>query len=225
MGAIADEVIKGGSEMIDKERFYTTISQGNIHEVEKLTQGTLDAGESPESIMEEGLIQAMGRIGDKFKNGEIYIPEVLIAARAMHAGMAIIQPALSQTSGTVVGKVVIGTVKGDFHDIGKNMVIMMLEGAGFKVVDLGIDVPAEKFVEAIQRHQPHLVGMSCLLTTTMREMKNTIQSIEEAGLGNQVKTIVGGATVTEGFAKEIGADGTAQDAASAVDLAKSLLVS
>lgn len=209
--------------MIDQEKFYIGLSQGKVDEVKRITQEALEAGESAEGILKGGLIQAMDRIGVKFKNGEIYIPEVLIAARAMHAGMAILKPILPKSTGTLAGKVIIGTVKGDLHDIGKNLVIMMLEGGGFEVVDLGIDVPLNKFVEAIKEHQPQVVGMSALLTTTMREMKNTIQAIEWAGLKEHVKTIVGGAPVTEKFAREIGADGYAADAASAVDLVKRLV--
>jgi 5-methyltetrahydrofolate--homocysteine methyltransferase len=211
-------------QMVDKEIFYTALSQGKMDEAKRLTQEALDRGESAGTILKEGLISAMDRIGVKFKNGEVYIPEVLIAARAMHAGMAILKPILSKSTGTMAGKVLIGTVKGDLHDIGKNLVVMMLEGGGFDVVDLGIDVPADKFVEAIKAHQPHVVGLSALLTTTMREMKTTIEVIEKSGLRNQVKMIVGGAPLTEKFAREIGADGYAPDAASAVDVVKSLLV-
>ncbi len=210
-------------QMVDKEIFYTALSQGKMDEAKRLTQEALDAGESAETILKEGFISAMDRIGVKFKNGEVYIPEVLIAARAMHAGMAILKPILSKSTGTMAGKVLIGTVKGDLHDIGKNLVVMMLEGGGFDVVDLGIDVPADKFVEAIKIHQPQVVGLSALLTTTMREMKTTIEVIEKAGLRKQVKMIVGGAPLTEKFAREIGADGYAPDAASAVDVVKSLL--
>ncbi len=210
--------------MIDKEKFYAALSQGKMEEVKRMTQEALDVGESAEIIMEDGLIQSMDRVGGKFKSGEIYIPEVLIAARAMHAGMAILKPILSQSTTSMARKVVIGTVKGDLHDIGKNLVAMMLEGGGFEVVDLGIDVSAEKFFEAIKTHQPQVVGLSALLTTTMREMKTTIEVIKKAGLRNQVKMIVGGAPLTEKFAKEIGADGYAPDAASAVDVVKSLLV-
>ena len=165
----------------------------------------------------------MDRNGVKFKNGEISIPEVLIAARGMHPGMAILMPILSETPRAMAGKVVVGTVKGDLHDIGKNLVAMMLEGGGFEVVDLGIDVPAEKFIEAIRTHEPQVVGMSALLTTTMREMKTTLQAFEGANVRKQVKVIIGGAPVTEKYAKEIGADGYAPDAASAVDIVKSLL--
>ena len=208
--------------MVDGEKFYTAISQGKVEDVKKLTQGALDAGKKAEDILKEGLLPAMEQIGVKFKNNEIYIPEVLIAARAMHAGMAILKPILSKSSATKSVKVIVGTVKGDLHDIGKNLVVMLLEGGGFDVVDLGIDVPPDKFVEAIKKHQPQVVGMSALLTTTMREMKSTLEAIQEAGLRNQVKAIIGGAPVTDRYAKEIGADGYAPDAASAVDLAKSL---
>ena len=210
--------------MVNKEKFYMALSQGKMNEVKELTQEALDNGETAEMILKDGLIHAMDQVGSKFKSGEIYIPEVLIAARAMHAGMDILKPILSKSIGSMVGKVVIGTVKGDLHDIGKNLVVMMLEGGGFDVVDLGIDVPADKFVEAIKAHQPQVVGLSALLTTTMREMKTTIEVIEKAGLRNQVKMIVGGAPLTEKFAREIGADGYAPDAASAVDVVKSLLV-
>lgn len=209
--------------MVDKEKFYTVLSQGKIDEVKRMTQEALDAGESTETILKEGLISAMDRVGVKFKNNEIYIPEVLIAARAMHAAMAILKPILSKSTSTLATKIIIGTVKGDLHDIGKNLVVMLLEGGGFEVVDLGINVSADKFVEAIRTHQPQIVGMSALLTTTMQEMKNTIQAIEQASLRNHVKTIVGGAPVTERFAKQIGADSYAGDAASAVDMVKSLL--
>ena len=209
--------------MVDSEKFYEALSQGKMEEAKKLTQDALDGGEPPEKVLKEGLIAAMERIGVKFKNGEIYIPEVLIAARAMHAGMAILKPALSQSGMAMAAKVVVGTVKGDLHDIGKNLVVMMLEGGGFDVVDLGIDVPAEKFIEAIRNHKPQIVGMSALLTTTMREMKTTLQAFEGANVRKQVKVIIGGAPVTEKYAKEIGADGYAPDAASAVDIVKSLL--
>lgn len=209
--------------MLNKENFYTALSQGKVNEVKELTQEALDNGETAEMILKDGLIHAMDQVGSKFKSGEIYIPEVLISARAMHAGMAILKPILSKSTTSSQEKVLIGTVKGDLHDIGKNLVIMMLEGGGFEVIDMGIDVPASKFIEAIQTQQPRVVGMSALLTTTMTEMKNTIQAIDWAGFRKQVKMIVGGAPVTEKFAREIGADGYAPDAASAVDVVRSLL--
>src|SRR4030042_3850248 len=171
-------------QMVDKEVFYTALSQGKMDEAKRLTQEALDRGESAEVILKEGLLPAMDRIGLKFKSGEIYIPEVLIAARAMHAGMAILKPILSKSTGSLASKVIVGTVKGDLHDIGKNLVVMMLEGGGFDVVDLGIDVPADKFVEAIKAHQPQVVGLSALLTTTMREMKTTIEGFGMDGVRN-----------------------------------------
>ncbi len=209
--------------MLDQEKFYTALSQGKMDEVKRLTQEALDQGEPVEKVLKDGLLSAMDRVGVRFKNGEVYIPEVLIAARAMHSGMAVLKPILSKSSTRQAQQVIIGTVKGDLHDIGKNLVVMMLEGGGFEIVDLGIDVPPNKFIEAIKTHQPHVVGMSALLTTTMIEMKNTIQAIEWAGLRNQVKIIVGGAPVTSKFAQDIGADGYAPDAASAVDLVRKIL--
>jgi len=207
--------------MIDGEKFFQSLSEGEIEEVKTLVQEALDAGESAERVLREGLIPAMDRVGVRFKNGELYIPEVLLAARAMHAGMAILKPILSKSTETIAGKVLIGTVKGDLHDIGKNLVVMMIEGGGFDVIDLGIDVPASRFVEAVKEHRPQVVGMSALLTTTMMEMKKTIQALEEAGQKDRVKIIVGGAPVTEDFAKDIGADGYAPDAAVAVDVVRS----
>ncbi len=210
-------------EMIDKEKFYALLTQGKMEEVKNLAHEALNNRESAEAVLKEGFIQAMDRIGVRFKNAEIYIPEVLIAARAMHAGMEVLKPILSKSATRLSKKVAIGTVKGDLRDIGKNLVAMMLEGGGFEVVDLGIDVSAEKSVEAIKVHKPQVVGMSALLTTTIREMKTTLEAIEKAALKKEVKTIVGGAPLTEKFAREIGADGYAPDAASSVDLVNSLL--
>jgi 5-methyltetrahydrofolate--homocysteine methyltransferase len=209
--------------MIDKEKFYIALSQGKMDDVKRMAENALDAGESADAVLKQGLIPAMDRVGARFKNGDIYIPEVLIAARAMHAGLAVLKPILSKSTTSMAGKVVIGTVKGDLHDIGKNLVIMMLEGGGFEVVDLGIDVSAEKFVEAIKKYQPQVLGMSALLTTTLKEMNNIMRTIETAGLRNQVKTIIGGAPLTERLAKEMGADGYAPDAASAVDVVRQLI--
>ena len=209
--------------MVDADTFYDALSSGDVEEVKRSTLKALDAGEAPKHIIDCGLIAALDRIGVLFKNGEIYIPEVLIAARAMHAGMAILKPRLAGSAGPLVGTFLIGTVKGDMHDIGKNLVSMMFEGGGFDVVDLGVDVSAERFVEAIRIHHPRIVGLSALLTTTMREIGKTIQAIEEAGIRSGVKILVGGAPVTEPFAREVGADGYAPDAASAVDRARALL--
>jgi 5-methyltetrahydrofolate--homocysteine methyltransferase len=211
--------------MIEKEKFHALLTQGKMEEIMKLTEEALNNGEPPEAILKDGFIQAMDRIGVRFKSGEIYIPEVLIAARAMHAGMEVLKPILSKSTTRLSKKVAIGTVKGDLHDIGKNLVAMMLEGGGFEVIDLGVDVSAEKFVEAIRTHQPQVVGMSALLTTTINEMKMTLEAIEKAGLRKEVKTVIGGAPLTAKFAREIGADGYAPDAASAVDVVTSLVTS
>jgi 5-methyltetrahydrofolate--homocysteine methyltransferase len=209
--------------MIDKEMFDSAISRGSIEEVKKLTEDALKRGESEVTVLEEGLIPALGKVGDKFKCGEAYLPELLVAGLAMRGAMSVLRTRFTKFSGSSVGRVVFGTVKGDVHDIGKNLVIMMLEGAAFEVIDLGTDVSSDKFLEAIEKHHPHIVGMSALLSTTMEEMKNTIEAIEKAGLQSKIKTIIGGAPVTEIFAKNIGANGCAPDAYSAVAVAKSLL--
>jgi 5-methyltetrahydrofolate--homocysteine methyltransferase len=209
--------------MVDQEKYFQALSKGSMDEVKDLTQKALKAGDSADKILKEGLIKAMDRIGVLFKNNEIYIPEVLIAARAMHAGLAVLKPILAKSNTPSAAKIVIGTVKGDLHDIGKNLVGMMLEGAGFEVVDMGIDVPAEKFVQAAKEHKANAIGMSALLTTTMLQMKSTVEALQAAGLKGKVKTMVGGAPVTDEFAKQIGADGYSPDAASAVNKLKELL--
>jgi len=208
--------------MVDQEKYFQALSKGSMDEVKDLTQKALKAGDSADKILKEGLIIAMDRIGVLFKNNEIYIPEVLIAARAMHAGLAVLKPILAKSDTPSAAKIVIGTVKGDLHDIGKNLVGMMLEGAGFEVVDMGIDVPAEKFVQAAKENGAKVIGMSALLTTTMMQMKSTVEMLQKAGLKG-VKTVVGGAPLTAEFAKQIGADGYAPDAASAVGKVKELL--
>ena len=207
--------------MIDQEKYYKALSEGKMEEVKELTQKALDGGEPPESILKEGLIKAMDQIGVKFKNNEIYIPEVLIAARAMHAGLGILKPILAKSAISTTAKIVIGTVKGDLHDIGKNLVGMMLEGGGFEIVDIGTDAPPEKFIQAAKEQGAKVIGMSALLTTTMMQMKSAIEKIKAEGLG--IKTIIGGAPVTAEFARQIGADGYAADAASAVGTVKELL--
>jgi len=209
--------------MVDSAKFYEALSKGSMDEVKDLTQKALKAGDSADKILKEGLIKAMDRIGVLFKNNEIYIPEVLIAARAMHAGLGVLKPILAKSNTPAAAKIVIGTVKGDLHDIGKNLVGMMLEGAGFEVVDMGIDVPAEKFVQAAKENGAKVIGMSALLTTTMMQMKATVEGLQAAGLKGRVKVMVGGAPVTEEFAKQIGADGYAPDAASAVNKLKEIL--
>jgi 5-methyltetrahydrofolate--homocysteine methyltransferase len=209
--------------MVDQEKYYQALSAGKMDEVKALTQQALDAGDAPEKILKEGLIKAMDRIGVLFKNNEIYIPEVLIAARAMHAGLGVLKPILAKSNATAAAKVVLGTVKGDLHDIGKNLVGMMLEGAGFEVIDVGIDAPAEKFVQTAKEKGAQVIGMSALLTTTMMQMKSTVEALQAAGLKGKVKTVVGGAPVTDEFARQIGADGYAPDAASAVNTIKKVL--
>ena len=195
---------------------------GDDDAVAELTQRALDEGLMPAEVLNGGLLAGMDRVGVDFRDGELFVPEVLIAARAMHAGMAILRPLLTESDVPSAGKVVIGTVEGDLHDIGKNLVGMMLEGGGFEIVDLGTDVPPDRFIEAIKMEHPNLVGMSALLTTTMPSMKRTIDALMEAGLRDTVRVMVGGAPVTQTFADEIGADGYAPDAASAVELARSL---
>lgn len=186
-----------------------------------LTQKLVDDGAGAADILNEGLVPGMNVVGKKFKANEMYIPEVLIAARAMHAAMDIIKPLLSESDATSKGTVLIGTVQGDLHDIGKNLVGMMLEGGGFNVIDLGVDVPAEKFVEEAQKSGAKLVGLSALLTTTMPVMKDVIESLNSAGA--DVKVMVGGAPLTQEYADSIGAAGYAPDASSAVDIAGELL--
>ncbi|NLE43824.1 MAG: cobalamin-binding protein [Chloroflexi bacterium] len=196
--------------------------EGSAGDVAQLVQQALDEGVAPEQVLSGGLIVGMDEVGRDFKAGELFVPEVLIAARAMHAGMDILRPLLAESGIPTAGKCIIGTVKGDLHDIGKNLVKMMLEGAGFETIDLGTDVSSDAFVAAVREHQPQLMGMSALLTTTMVNMKGAIEALEEAGLRDSVKVMIGGAPVTEAFAEEIGADAYAPDAASAVDVAREL---
>ena len=208
--------------MIDADVFYNALSEGKVDEVKELTQRALADGIPPETVLNEGLIKAMEQIGVRFRNGEIYIPEVLVAAHAMHAGMGVLKPILAKTTDRKATKVVLGTVKGDMHDIGKNLIGMMLEGGGFEVLDLGVDVPEAKFVQAAKESGAKLIAMSALLTTTMMQMKVTIEAIQAAGL-KDVKVIVGGAPVTAEFAQRIGADGYAADAGTVVGKVKELL--
>lgn len=209
--------------MADLQAIADAVIRGDRDTVSNLAQAAVDEGVAPEQIINEGLIAGMNVVGEKFKNNEFYVPEVLIAARAMHGGMDIVKPLLADSAAMSKGKVVIGTVKGDLHDIGKNLVAMMLEGGGFDVIDLEVDVPAEKFVEAAQSQGAQVIALSALLTTTMPGMKDTIDALAEAGLRDSVKVIIGGAPVTQNYSDEIGADGYAPDAASAVDLVRSLL--
>ena len=209
--------------MIDLNSMSEALQRGDAEKVGELVKKALEEKLTPKDILENGLIKGMDIIGAKFKKNEVYVPEVLIAARAMHAGMSILRPKLAETGVKNIGKVAIGTVKGDLHDIGKNLVKMMLEGAGFEVIDLGIDVSVDKFVEAVKVHQPNIIGMSALLTTTMINMAEVIKALEAAGLRDKVKIMIGGAPITQNYANQIGADGYSPDAASAVDSAKSFI--
>ena len=199
------------------------LMKGKAKDVEALVTQALAEGAAPAVILNEGLLAGMGEIGEKFKKNEVYVPEVLIAARAMKAGMAILKPKLLEAKVKARGVVVIGTVKGDLHDIGKNLVGMMLEGAGFQVVDGGIDVAPEKFIELAKANNAQLIGCSALLTTTMTNMKAVVDGVKSAGLAGKLKVMIGGAPVTQAFCDEIGAAGYAPDAASAADLAKKLI--
>jgi 5-methyltetrahydrofolate--homocysteine methyltransferase len=205
------------------EAIYQAVMEGDASEAATQVQSALDAGIAPSDILNKGCIAAMGEVGRLFEEGEMFVPEMLIAARAMQAGMNILKPHLAEGEIVSAGKVVLGTVAGDLHDIGKNLVGMMMEGAGFEIVDLGTDVSAVKFVEAVKEHNPDLIGMSALLTTTMPSMTATIEALTEAGLRDQVKVMIGGAPVTQAFANQIGADGFAPDASSATRKAKELL--
>ncbi|HEY75313.1 MAG TPA: cobalamin-binding protein [Thermoflexia bacterium] len=200
----------------------TNLYDGEDEKVAQLVQKALDEGMSPQEVLNDGLIAGMDVVGRDFKAGDLFVPEVLIAARAMQAGMDVLRPLLAQGNVPTVGKYVIGTVQGDLHDIGKNLVKMMLEGAGFEVIDLGVDVEPGVFIEAVREHQPKVVGMSALLTTTMVNMKATIEALEDAGVRDSVKIMVGGAPVTAAFAEEIGADAYAPDAPTAVEIARQL---
>lgn len=209
--------------MTDLRKIQEAIIEGNSSRVLELLKAAINDGVDPQVIVNEGMISAMSIVGERFKKNEIYVPEVLIAARAMQEGLNIIKPLLAEVDMKKVGKVVLGTVFGDLHDIGKNLVKIMLEGNGFEVIDLGVDVSPEQFVESVKSMNPTHVAMSALLTTTMPAMKDTIDALKAEGLREAVKIIIGGAPVTAEFAEEIGADGYGPDAASAVDLAKELV--
>lgn len=197
--------------------------KGDRVRVSALVKQALDEGVEVKDVMDNGLVAGMEVIGGKFKRNEIFIPEVLISAKAMHAGMAVLEPHFVKCGIKPIGKVVIGTVKGDLHDIGKNIVSMMLKGGCFEIEDLGIDVSPEKFVNAAKAKEANIVAMSSLLTTSMNSMRDTISALKDSGLRDKVKVMVGGAPITQDFADAIGADGYAKDAASAVDKAKELL--
>jgi 5-methyltetrahydrofolate--homocysteine methyltransferase len=204
------------------EQIAKNLYEGEDEAVAELTQRALDEGMDAAEVLSGGLIAGMDVVGRDFKAGDLFVPEVLIAARAMSAGMRVLRPLLAESDVPRAGRFLVGTVKGDLHDIGKNLVRMMIEGAGFETIDLGTDVEPQAFVEAVREHQPDIVGMSALLTTTMTNMRTTIEALEEAGLRDQVKVMIGGAPVTAAFAEQIGADGYAPDAASAVDMARGI---
>jgi len=209
--------------MADLQGIATALIAGKRNDVAEKVKQALAEKVEPAKILNEGLIAGMQVVGTKFKNNEFYVPEVLIAARAMKAGMEILAPQLAAAGVQPIAKVVIGTVKGDLHDIGKNLVAMMLQGGGFEVIDLGTDVPAEKFVQTAQEKGAKIIAMSALLTTTMPQMSTVVKALQEAGLAGKVKSMIGGAPVTQDFCDEIGANGYAPDAASAVDKAKELI--
>jgi 5-methyltetrahydrofolate--homocysteine methyltransferase len=197
------------------------VINGDQAQALEITKTAILENMSPETILNEGLIAGMNIIGERFKNNEVYIPEVLIAARAMKSALEVLEPKLVEAGVEPIGKAVVGTVQGDLHDIGKNLVVMMLKGAGFEVIDLGVDVSDKVFVQKAKEAKAKVIGMSALITTTMPSMEKTVKAVKAAGLA--VKTMIGGAPVTQAYADRIGADGYAPDAASAVDLAKSLI--
>lgn len=209
--------------MVDLSKMRENLIYGKVNEVRDMVKKAIDEGQDVEKILNEGLISGMDIVGEKFKKNEFYIPEMLMAARAMKEGMKVLKPVLIQKDVKALETVALGVVKGDLHDIGKNLVVMMLEGAGFKIIDLGVDVFPEKFVKTVKEKKVQVVGLSALLTTTMPFMKEVIKSLEEEGLRNKVKVIIGGAPVNQDYADEIGADGYAVDAASAVDKVRELL--
>jgi len=205
--------------MADYEKMSLALQKGKAKDVTEMVQSAIDEGLSAEEILNEGLMSGMAIIGEKFKNNEVYVPEVLIAARAMNMGAALLKPLLVEDGVEAKGKVIIGTVKGDLHDIGKNLVRMMMEGKGMEVIDLGTDVPAEQFVEASKENDTYIIACSALLTTTMTEMEKVVKAFEEAGLRDKTKIMIGGAPVTQNYCDSIGADSYTADAASAADQA------
>jgi 5-methyltetrahydrofolate--homocysteine methyltransferase len=207
--------------MTELKTLCEAVTKGNRAEAKRLTQVLLDKGVKPQQIVDEGLVPGMAIIGDKFKRNEAFVPEMLIAARAMKEAMTLLEPLLAKAGIKPKYTAVVGTVQGDLHDIGKNLVAMMWKGANFGVIDLGTNVPPQKFIEAAKANDAHIIGLSALLTTTMPAMRDTVNAVREAGL--KTKVIIGGAPITQEFAKEIGADGYAPDAASAVDAAMQLV--
>ena len=209
--------------MTDLRALADAVKNGKAKIVKAMITEAVAANEDPEILLNQGLVVGMDELGEMFKNNEVYVPEVLIAARAMKAGTEILKPLLAAKGAQSLGTVAIGTVHGDLHDIGKNLVGMMLEGAGFTVIDLGTDVTPEAFVDACVNQGAQIIGLSALLTTTMPSMKDTVEALKAAGIREKVRVMIGGAPVTQSFADEIGADGYSSDAASAATLAKELI--
>ena len=209
--------------MADLDSIKETLKKGDIEKLKELVQGELDQGVAATEILNDGLVSGMDEVGEMMETGEMFIPEVLRSAKTMGAAVEILKPLLGEDEISASGKIVIGTVKGDLHDIGKNLVKMMLQSSGFEVFDLGVDVSPEQFVAAIKENDPDIVGFSALLTTTMEMMQKTVDAVVESGCRDQIKIIIGGAPVTQKFADEIGTDGYAPDAGSAIKLAKSLM--
>ncbi len=205
------------------EEIYKAVVAGNREQTTAKVGQAITENLPPGDILQKALIAAMTEVGDLFEQGEFYVPEMLVAARAMQSGMTILKPLLIEADLQPAGKVVLGTVKGDLHDIGKNLVGLMLEGAGFEIIDLGTDVPPEKFAAAVRENSADILGLSALLTTTMTEMENTLEALEDLGVRSDVKVIIGGAPITDSYAEKIGADGFAPDASRAVKLAQSLM--
>jgi len=205
------------------EKLATVVIEGDSKQAPALVQQGLAEGLTAKEILDNGLIVGMGEVGARFKRGDMFVPEVLMSAEAMQAGLQVLRPLLASSGAKLIGKVVLGTVKGDLHDIGKNLVGMMCEGSGFEVIDLGFNVPPERFVDAVKEHKPDVVGLSALLTTTMRAMGYTIKALEEAGLRESVKVMVGGAPVDAEFAQRIGADGYGSNAVAGQELAQQLV--
>ncbi|MBP5171813.1 MAG: cobalamin-dependent protein [Bacteroidales bacterium] len=206
-----------------EDALFTAVLKGKLPEAQAATKVALEAGIEPQAIINGQMIRAMGEIGQQFQNGKVFVPQLLMAARAMKGAMQLLQPLMAGQKLNSLGKIVIGTVKGDLHDIGKNLVASMLEGCGFEVVDIGIDVPKEKYVEAVKEHHADILAISALLTTTMDYIPEVIQAVEEAGLRDKVKIMVGGAPLSQEFADQVGADGYSDNANSAVALAKQLM--
>jgi 5-methyltetrahydrofolate--homocysteine methyltransferase len=201
----------------------TAVIEGRHENMASMAQRALDEGYGAQNVLDSGLMPGMDHVGAEFRAGNMFVPEVLRSARAMQTAMDVLRPLLAETDAKTNGRILLGTVKGDMHDIGKNLVGALLEGGGFEVVDLGVDVPPARFVAAVEEKKPELVGLSALLTTTMPAMKGTLEALQAAGVRERVKVMLGGAPVTESFARQVGADGYADNAATAVDLARRLI--